>query len=133
MGKKETAAKMAGEWWAARLHERYAEQRAAFAAAVERRTLQELCGECYWDSWGVRHEGAGYEKRSRAENDYDPKDLLVEALREALPGESKWKLRDALPRKHELDVTPDRLKPKEGYGNWTAEIPVVAQDPVAGG
>lgn len=124
MDRKAVAAKMAGEWWAERLHRKYAELRPAFAAAVETRVLQELRGECYWDWHGVRKEGVGHEDRSFSENDYDPHNLLVEALSEALPGVPDWDLRNALPQKHTLDVTPEKLKPKEGYGNYTAEIPV---------
>lgn len=122
--KEATAARMAGEWWAARLADEYAEQRPAFAAAVEKRVLQELRGECYWDRGGERKEGVGYKGRSCTENDYDPLGLLGVALREALPDVPVWKLRNALLRKHSLDVTPDALEPKEGYGNWVPDIPV---------
>lgn len=118
------AAKMAGQWWADRLADEHADGRAAFAAAVEKRVLQELRGECYWDWFGTRKEGVGYENRSRTENDYDPHNCLIEALREALPGVPDYKLRDALPTKHLLDVTPEKLVPKEGYGNYTDPIPV---------
>jgi hypothetical protein len=118
------AAKMAGEWWAARLSDKWADKRTAFAAAVEKRVLQELRGECYWDWDGARHEGAGYEDHSRTENDYDPHNCLIPALAEALPDVPDYRLRDALPHKHTLDVYADRMKPKEGYGNWAAEVRV---------
>jgi hypothetical protein len=121
-----TAAKMAGEWWAERLAEKYAEKRPMFAKAVEARVLQELRGECYWDWLGERHEGRGYEDRSQTENDYDPHNCLIPALAETLPDVPAYKLRTALPQKHTLDVYADKLKPKEGYGNWTAEILVPA-------
>lgn len=122
----ETASKMAGEWWAERLAEQYATARPAFAAAVEKLVLQELRGECYWDWHGERHEGIGYDDRSFTENDYDPHHCLIPALAEALPDVPGYKLRTALPTKHTLDVYADRLRPKEGYGNWTAEVPVPA-------
>jgi hypothetical protein len=122
----EAAAKMAGQWWAERLAEQYADKRPAFAKAVETRVLQELRGECYWDWHGERHEGRGYEDHSRTENDYDPHNCLIPALAEALPDVSSYKLRDALPRKHTLDVYSDRLKPKKGYGNWTPDVRVPA-------
>lgn len=116
------AAKMAGEWWAKRLAKDFAHARPVFAAAVEKRVLQELRGECYWERWGECHQGVGYEARSFTEQDYDPMGLLIPALAEALPDVPTWKLRNALPNKHTLDVTADKLKPKEGYGNWTPEI-----------
>lgn len=120
----EVAAKMAGEWWAARLAEQFADKRVAFAKAVETRVLQELRGECYWDWHGERHEGRGHKDRCFTENDYDPHYCLIPALAEALPGVPAYKLHDALPRKHTLDVYADKMKPKEGYGSWTAHIPV---------
>lgn len=126
MERIEIAAGMAGEWWAKRLAEQYADKRVAFAEAVAKRVLQELRGECYWDWHGERHEGRCYQDRSRTENDYDPHNCLIPALAEALPDVPSYKLRDALPRKHTLDVYADKLKPKEGYGNWTADIPVPA-------
>jgi hypothetical protein len=121
------AAKMAGAWWAERLADEYAEARPAFAAAVEKRVLQELNGECYWDWHGERHDGRGYTDRSFSENDYDPHHLLIPALAEALPDLPSWKMRKTLPTKHTLAVYADRIEPKEGYGNWTAAIPVSAQ------
>jgi hypothetical protein len=126
MENRQIAAKMAGAWWAERLADEYAEARPAFAAAVEKRVLQELRGECYWDWHGERHDGVGYENRSRTENDYDPHNCLIEALQEALPSVPAWRLRNALPNKRMLDVTPEKLTPKDGYGNYTAEIAVPA-------
>lgn len=120
------AAKMAGQWWAERLADEYASARPAFAAAVEKRVLQELRGECYWDWWGKRNDGVGYDDHSSAESDYDPHNCLIEALHEALPDVPDFNLKYALPQKHSLDVYADRLCPKEGYGNWTADIPVPA-------
>jgi hypothetical protein len=129
MMSKEIAAQMAGQWWAARLAPEYAARREAFAAAVASRVLQELRGECYWDRQGKRHEGRGYADRSFTEQDYDPLYCLIPALAETFPETPFWKLRNALPNKHVLDVYADRLRPKEGYGNWTAYIPVPPSAP----
>ena len=123
---KVAAAKMAGEWWAERLAEEYAAQRNAFAASVEKRVLQELRGECYWDWDGEQHKGLSHKDQSFTEQDYDPHYCLIPALAETLFGVPEWKMRNALPNKHELEVTPTALKPKEGYGNWTATISVPA-------
>jgi hypothetical protein len=122
----EVAAKMAGEWWAERLAKQYADKRQEFAKAVEMRVLQELRGECYWDRHGECYEGRGYEDHSRTENDYDPHNCLIPALAEAIPDVPEYKLRTALPQKHTLDVYADKLKPKEGYGNWTKDVLVPA-------
>jgi hypothetical protein len=126
MMSNEMAAKMAGEWWAERLADEYAEHRPAFARAVEVRVLQELRGECHWGWSGQLKEGPGYQDRSKTENDYDPHYCLIPALSEALPHVPEYKLRNALPNKHALDVHANRLKPKEGYGNWVADILVPA-------
>lgn len=123
----EAAAKMAGEWWAARLADKWSDRRQTFAEAVEARVLQELRGECYWDWCGERHDGRGYEGCSNTENDYDPHNCLIPALSEALPDVPEYQLRTALPQKHTLAVYADRLVPKEGYGNWTKEIIVAAK------
>ncbi len=121
----EMAAKMASEWWIERLKPRHAHHAPKLAEEIRSRVLQELRGECYWDWWGERHEGAGHENECRIEFDYDPHGLLIPAWAEAtgLPG---WESRDAWPIKHSLDVTTTELRPKEGYGNWTAAIPIRA-------
>jgi hypothetical protein len=62
--------------------------------------------------------------------DYDPDDILVVALLAAGLEDRRWCLlsaKDILPMKTALRVYPDRLEPKEGYGNWTAHIPVPAE------
>jgi hypothetical protein len=124
MSKKE-AARLAGQWWAARLSDEFADHRSAFAASVEKHVLQELNGECYWDWFGERHDGVGREDFCRTEHDYDPHYCLVPAMLEAIPDVPFWKLKSALPIKHCLNVCPDVLKPKEGYGNWTPNIRVL--------
>ena len=126
MDQMQKAAKMAGEWWAQRLDDKYAGQRDAFSAAVAKRVEQELRGECYWDWFGIRIEGQGYEGRSETEFDYDPHNCLCEALAEAIPSMSVMDLKECLPRKHHLLIYANRLVPKEGYGNWTPDVPVPA-------
>ena len=126
MDQIETAARMAGKWWAERLDNKYADRRQAFANAVEMRVLQELRGECHWDWFGTRIDGRGYEDRCEIEFDYDPHNCLYEALYEAIPSMSAMDRKECLPRKHLLRVYADRLSPKEGYGNWTSDVPVPA-------
>jgi hypothetical protein len=62
------------------------------------------------------------------ECDYDPHGHLLTAVRAAgLECQGMmFSARGILPQKHNLDVFPNRLIPKEGYGNWTAKIPVPA-------
>lgn len=125
------AARMVGQWWAARLHDQHAEKREAFATAVAKRVEQSLRGEFYW-SWHGREAGNGSMPRFvRTDCDYDPQGLLLEAVQEVIdpkcPGVG-FSARGILPAKHELDIDTEKwlLKPKEGYGHWTAEIPVPA-------
>lgn len=115
------AAHAAGQWWAARMRGKHIAKRDAFAAAITTRVAQELRGECYWDWRGERHEGVGYEGRSRTEFDYDLHNLLIPAWSEAT-GLPDWESKDGFPTKHTLDVTLDKMFPKEGYGNWTPDI-----------
>lgn len=63
------------------------------------------------------------------ECDYDPHGHLLTAVH-AAGLECRGVLFSAkgiLPQKHDLDVTPTTLSPKEGYGNWTVDIPVVEE------
>lgn len=63
------------------------------------------------------------------ECDYDPFGHLLTAVRAAGHEECRGFLFSAqgiLPGKHSLDVTPGKLSPKEGYGNWTDDIIVSA-------
>lgn len=112
----ETASRMAGDWWASRLDEKYADKRGAFAESVARRVREQLleCGECY------------------LEVDYDAFGVLLDAIRETVDPKNSGCLFSAdgiLPLKTTLRVTPERMSPKEGYGNRTPEIMV----PVNGG
>ena len=107
---RQAAAHVAGQWWADRLDPQHAEKRQAFAEAIERLVADALKRE----------------KFVRLESDYDPQGLLLDAVRE-IGIECRGFLGSSdgiLPRKTYILVRPDRITPKEGYGNWTAEIPV---------
>jgi hypothetical protein len=120
------AAKMAGDWWAERLADEHADKREAFAQAVAARVDDALRGKAYW-SWGEgRKEGDGEPCESiYTEVDYDPQGLMLDAVRETIAPDCRgmmFSARGILPQKHQLRVAPDKLTPKEGYGNWTAPI-----------
>ena len=131
MGAKvSVSAKMAGEWWAERLSDKYVDKRAALAAAVATRVEQTLNGVAYWDWFGERVAGTGKPEASvSVECDYEPKGLLAAAVQEVfgadMPGHELFtSSQDLFPRKHDLRVTRRELRPKEGYGNWTPTIVV---------
>ncbi len=180
MSTMKAAARMAGEWWAERLHrfrpifgkdepaQPTTEERAKFAKAVESRILDVAAGKLAWKTLietrtmppsprplvdslfgGEDHDvmvehGLAEPRRSNPDTyqvhtrvrdlkggepchlvrtyfDYDPDELLEEALLEIFPNDRP---RNMLPQKHGLDVKAHRLKPKEGYGNWLPDIPV---------
>ncbi len=107
------AAKMAGEWWAERLSSHHADKRSAFAAAVAKHCEHEMRARREPHCW--------------LEVDYDPQGPMLAAVRDVIDPECRgmmFSARGILPQKHELEVTPTKLRPKEGYGNWTAEIRV---------
>lgn len=130
MNNIEAAAKMAGEWWAEKLIGDFKEKSAEFAKAVETRVLAELRHECHWPYFNDRVKGPCpfYKHRqiSFTECDYEPKGLLFEAINEVFPNAENTNLflRGILPQKHSLTVTPDMLKPKEGYGVFCEHIMV---------
>lgn len=131
MDQVQIAAKMAGDWWAERLHDKYAERRPALAAAVAQRVADALNGAAHWDFQGNRCDGSGKpEAKYWVKCDYEPKGLLANAVAEVFNDMKPWQLfsssQDLFPYKHELRVTRDALHPKEGYGNWTADIRVPA-------
>lgn len=117
-------AKMAGDWWASRLSDKYSGKRQEIAHAIARRVEQTLNGQAYW-AYGEQHQGPG--KPLKFVNivcDYEPKDLLAAAVDEVFGADMpRHKLftasQDLFPRKHSLRVTRASLEPKEGYGNWT--------------
>lgn len=107
MSKKETAARMAGEWWAERLQQGDKDK---FAQEIKWRVFEELQRE----------------KFVFLECDYDPHGILLDAVH-AIGIECRGMFFSAdgiLPRKHSLRVTESLLEPKEGYGNWKDVIPV---------
>ncbi len=130
MSQVQIAAKMAGQWWAERLADKYADKRDALAAAIESRVAQTLNGEAYWDWFSGRKEGSGKPQEfASVECDYEPKGLLADAVQEVFGADlPRFKLftsaQDLFPRKHDLRVSREELKPKEGYGHWTAPIRV---------
>jgi hypothetical protein len=102
------AAAMAAEWWAERLivgdREKF---KAHLRPAIEAEIVD--CGT------------------SVTTVDYDPQGIVLEAVR-AAGVECRGVMCSAdgiLPRKTGLIVTPVELRPKEGYANWTARIPVL--------
>ena len=103
----ERAAQIATDWWVERLQRG---DKAAFSAALKPLIEQDL-----------REDG-----RCFLECDYDPREHLLIAVRAAGLECSGFlfSARGILPQKHALTVYPDRLEPKEGYGNWLDPIPV---------
>lgn len=139
MSKIKTAAKMVGDWWAARLTVTHSDKREAFGAAVANLVERALRGSIAWE-W--RQEEREYGKVSfmvqvpgdgkkldhlNTEFDYDPDELLGDALQQVFgPALKVYELQNFLPRKHSLTILLDKmlLEPKEGYGNWMAGIPI---------
>jgi len=107
VARNEIAARMATDWWADRL---MSGDKRKFKDTLYPLVLADLNehGQC------------------NLECDYDPFGHLLTAVR-AAGLECRgfmFSARGILPQKHVLDVLPYVLKPKEGYGNWTADIPV---------
>lgn len=103
----ERAAAMAAEWWTARLQ---AGDPKKFFAALYPLILADL------ESEGESH----------TEVDHDPRDHVLVAVRAAgldCNGRGCSAL-GILPMKHALEVYPDRIQPKAGYGRWLDWIPV---------
>lgn len=110
------AALLAATWWGARLNSNHADKREAVEAAIAAVVDRELRANPGW--------------RVHLECDYEPRDLLEEALNSAGFAEATpldMMQGKVFHSKHSLDVHEDRLRPKEGYGNWTAEIPVAGR------
>ena len=77
------AAEMAGKWWADRLHKNHAGKRDAFAVAVAKRVDMAFNGEAAWD-WAGPAKPDGPKDYVFTESDYDPKGLLLDAVREVI-------------------------------------------------
>lgn len=105
----EATAHAAAKWWGDRLRQG---DRMKFEAVIKDHVLKHLesNGRCY------------------LECDYDPFGALLEAVKAAgLDCRGfMFSAKGILPQKHALDIEPGVLKPKEGYGNWTADIKVAA-------
>lgn len=101
------AAQMAAKWWGDRL-------RSGDREAFEEFLAMEL-------EMALMHTPSVF-----LECDYDPQGILLQAVRAAGVECSgfMFSAKGILPTKHDLTVRPDRLEPKEGYGNWVAHIPV---------
>lgn len=129
-GSEAKAAEMAGKWWAERLEPKHADKKEAFAAAVARLVGEALRGDAYWVFGENRRAGDGVPRgHVNTESDYDPQGLLLDAVREVIDPECRGFAGSSygiLPLKHTLTITRDVLKPKEGYGNFTADIAVEA-------
>ena len=110
------ASKMAGEWWAKRLNPAHAAKREAFAAAVAKNCEAEL------------RRNSKYEPYTFLEVDYDPSEgAMLDAVREVIDPNCRgfgFSAQGILPLKHSLAVTPTKLSPKEGYGNFLGDIAV---------
>jgi hypothetical protein len=101
------AAEMAPQWWTDRLQQG---DKSTFKATLENLIQIEL------DSDG----------RCFTNVDYDPSGPVLEAVRAAgveCQG-FMFSAKGILPMKTSLWVYPDKLSPREGYGNWTDEIKV---------
>lgn len=112
------AANMAADWWSERLE---AGDKTAFRETI-RAGVEEA----------LRDPGRGM---IQLECDYDPRGLLLNAVHAAgieCRG-MMFSARGILPEKHELTVWPDKLEPKEGYGQWLDPIPVPTTEGGDGG
>lgn len=101
------AAKMAAAWWAERLE---SGDKGKFTAFLE----------------GAIQKALDQDGEVDLRTDDDPDGILLEAVQAAGLECSgcMFSCRGILPMKTLLVVTPTRLYPKEGYGNWVAEIAV---------
>jgi hypothetical protein len=109
-------AETAADWWTERLMQG---DKAAFRASL----VASIEAELRRDDWS---EGDWVD----LECDYDPQGALLDAVRAAgieCAG-SFFSARGILPQKHSTEIAPGRIVPKEGYGNWTAEIKVEDDD-----
>lgn len=116
------AARMAAEWWAERLEQGDKE---AFINALEAYVQAALDDPRHEERLG------GADGDVVLKTDYDPFGMLLEAVRAAGVECSgcMFSCRGVLPMKTMLRVNASRLRPKKGYGNWTADIPVPQELP----
>ena len=109
----EKTAKVAAEWWGERLE---TGDRASFEADLSRRI--------------VRFFEANPTQTLFLENDYDPKGVLLEAVRATVdPGCRGYLLsgEGIFPQKHSIAVEIGSIEFKEGYVDWTDAIQISAE------
>lgn len=133
------AARMMGQWWAERLNLRYEQYQPAVTSAIAVRVVQVALGQLDWKQvqtrpgiWEAERCPGRARSFVRTRFDYDPDDLLADALKEAIPGITGTDMHfHTFPRKHTLLLAMDVwvLEPKEGYANDTAVIPVPEEIP----
>lgn len=107
MSLNKRTAQVATEWWRARL---MSGDKTKFASSLKASIEA-----------GLENNG-----RIGIECDYDPKGVLLDAVRAAgleCAGVT-FSADGILPKKHATAITPGRIEPKEGYGNWTDPIEV---------
>lgn len=126
------AARMAAQWWGERLHSQHADKRAAFVASVRDLTRRTLLGEIAWKTFEVEPValGGGTREYMIIESDYDPGHVLLKAVRDTVKPDCRGcggSSDGVLPYKTALTINIAQrvLSPKEGYGNYTAHIPIV--------
>lgn len=104
-------AREAAKWWAQRLDDAHSDRRDMFRLDLEQRIVDAL------DKDG----------EVMIENDYDPQDILLDAVHATVDAECRGWLfsgRGLFPDKHETYVTVGCIEPKEGYANWKEHIKV---------
>ena len=113
------AAELAGIWWAFKLDDKYESKQTEFAEILTKKIIEK------WNSPNYYHQFI------IIKCDYYAQDILLETIKEVLePNCRGWMFSsyEILPDKHSLNVYPDKLEPKEGYGNWTDIIYVILTD-----
>jgi hypothetical protein len=117
------AAQAASLWWGERLDPQWQDRKAQFIDEVRTRVCLALRVAEKDGSLAAGHAVG-------LDCDYDPHGLLLEAVQACgIPCEGfLFSAQGILPTKHYLRVFPDRLEPKEGYGNWTTHIPISEED-----
>ena len=110
------AAELAGMWWACKLDDKYEDKRTEFSEILTKKIIEK------WNNSILNHPCI------YTVCDYDAQDILLETIKEVLEPNYRGRMFSSygiLPNKHCLNVYPDKLEPKEGYGNWTDVIYVI--------
>lgn len=128
MDKIAAASKMAGEWWAERLADKYAPKREAFAKAVAAKVESVFRGEVRWDISGKRPGNGNYTECVHTGIYYEPLDLLLEALREAVDPKCTSNFRSTLnmlPYHLKLCVELKYMYAREGRSTQVKKILII--------